>query len=103
MASVGKTILGSVPHILLALALLLYMPWMLGIPGTPTADYADGWYIGFYSLSVFIAVYAILGVLGLVVRLGWLPIPFGWIRTALWCGAATFVLAMTIALVAVLN
>ena len=103
MANIGKTILGSVPHLLLAVALLLYLPWTLGIPGTPSADYADGWYIGFYALNFFIALYAILGVLGVVSRFGWLPIPFRWIRTALWVGAAAFTLAMAIALLAVFN
>jgi hypothetical protein len=103
MADIGERILGWVSHLLLAVALLLYVPWTLGIPGTATADYADGWYIGFYALNIFIAVYAILGVLGVVSRFGWLPIPFAWIRTSLWCSAGAFVLAMAIAVFAVFN
>jgi hypothetical protein len=103
MANIGKSILGAVPHILLTVALLLYVPWTLGIPGTATADYADGWYIGFYALNLFIAIYAILGVLGVLSRFGWLPIPFRWIRTALWISAGVFVLAMAIAFFAVFN
>ncbi|WP_108459676.1 hypothetical protein [Devosia naphthalenivorans] len=103
MASFVKTVLGWVPHLLLAGALLLYVPWILGIPGTSTADYADGWYIGYAAINAFIPVYAILGVVGVISRFGWLPIPFGWIRIALWCSAGAFAVAMTIAIYAILN
>ena len=103
MAGIIRTVFGSIPHLLLGAALLLYVPWTLGIPGTPDADYADGWYIGFYAINFFIAVYAILGVLGVISRFGWLPIPFRWIRIGLWCSAGAFALAMAIAIYAVLN
>ena len=103
MVSVGKTILGAVPHLVLTAALLLYLPWVLGIPGTPSAEYVDGWYIGFYEINSFIALYAMLGVLGIISRLGWLPIPFGWVRTVLWCSTGAFALVMAIAFYAIFN
>ena len=103
MASIAKIILGSFPHLVLATALLLYVPWTLGIPGDPNADYALGWNIGFYALNVFIAFYAILGVLGVLSQFGWVPIPFRWIRTAQWCSVGAFLAAMAIALFAIFN
>jgi hypothetical protein len=83
---------------MLVLALLLYVPWILGVPGTPSADYATGWYIGFYTLTFFIALYAILGVLALIARFGWLPIPGYWIGKALWVSVGAFILFMAAAL-----
>jgi hypothetical protein len=103
MAAIGKTIAGSIPHLLLMLALLLYLPWALGVPGTPTADYANGWYLGFYALNIFIAAYAILGVLAVIARFGWLPLPMRWVRTGLWGCASAFIIAMAVALIMVLS
>lgn len=103
MANIGKAVLGSIPHLLLACALLLYLPWALGVPGTSDAPYADGWYLGFYAINIFIAFYAILGVLGVIARLGWLPIAFRWIRAALWFSTGFFGLLMPLAIYQVFN
>jgi hypothetical protein len=102
LASVGRTLRRSIPHLIIVLALLLYLPWALGVPGTPSADYATGWYVGFYALNFFIATYAILGVLALIARFGQLPVMMYWIEKSLWVSVAAFILFMAGAMASII-
>ena len=102
LASGGRTLRGSIPHLIIVLALLLYLPWALGVPGTSSADYATGWYVGFYALNYFIATYTILGVLALIARFAQRPVMMYWIEKALWVSVAAFILFMAGAMASII-
>lgn len=62
-------VVAGLPLVLAMLTVGLYGFWVLGIPGDPTADYAAGWYVGFFVIPVFLFLYG----LGLLAHaLNWL-------------------------------
>lgn len=48
----------GLPLVLAVLTVGLYGFWVLGIPGDPMADYAAGWYVGFFVMPIFLFLYS---------------------------------------------
>lgn len=87
----------GVPLVVAAAAVALYPFWVLGIPGTPDAPYAQGWTIGYMALSLYLPAYALcVGVLIVLRLLKWpLARPVHWL---IWLCMAAFLVAMGVAL-----
>lgn len=92
-----KILIHAVPALVAALAVLAIVPWIFGIPGISTGNYAMGWRLGFDALLLYPAACLLL----LAVRwiagryrlslLGKLAI------SALWMALAAFIAAQIVA------
>ena len=87
----------GVPLLIAAVAVALNPFWVLGIPGTPDAPYAQGSTIGYIALSLYLPAYALcVGVLIVLRLLKWpLARPVHWL---IWLCMAAFLVAMGVAL-----
>lgn len=50
-------VVAGIPLVLAMLTVGFYGFWVLGIPGDPMADYAAGWYVGFFVMPIFLFLY----------------------------------------------
>lgn len=90
-------IIAGVPFIVAATAAVLYPFWVLGIPGTSTAEYAQGRFLGLVAISLYVPAYGI-GVVGLLfARLMNWPIG-GPLHGLVWPCTAIFLVAMATAI-----
>jgi hypothetical protein len=64
-----KILIKGMPFLAAILALLAFVPWVLGIPGVRGTDFARGWEIGFISLTGYLAAYFVVLMLKLLRRL----------------------------------
>ncbi len=63
MAFIRFIVVAGLPLVLAMLTVGFYGFWVLGIPGDPMADYAAGWYVGFFVMPIFLFLYG-LGLFG---------------------------------------
>lgn len=97
MAVLRFIVVAGFPLVLAMLTVGFYGFWVLGIPGDPMADYAAGWYVGFFVMPIFLFLYG----LGLLAHaLNWLfKWPFaGAIDGFIWASCILFAIGMGIAL-----
>jgi len=92
----------GIPLVVASVAVALYPFWVLGIPGTPDAPYAQGWTIGYMALSLYLPGYALcVGVLIVLRLLKWPQA--GPVHGLIWLGMAAFLVAMGVALFSLSN
>jgi hypothetical protein len=57
MGAVRIAAIAGIPLVVAIAAALLYPLWILGIPGTKSAPYAEGWFIGYAAIPAYLATY----------------------------------------------
>jgi hypothetical protein len=88
--------IAGIPFLVSLAAALLFVFWVMGIPGTPTAPYYQGWLIGFMALSLYLVAYGFgLLVLFVLWLLKW-PLA-DLVHGIIWICMISFLIAMGIA------
>lgn len=93
----------GLPFLAAILALLAFVPWVLGIPGVRGTDFARGWEIGFISLTGYLAAYFVVLVLKLLRRLFRLDINPRLTDGIAWVALVLLVMAQVVAWLLILG
>lgn len=92
-----KILIKGIPFLAGILALLAFVPWLLGIPGVRGTDFARGWEIGFISLTGYLAAYFVVLGLKLLLWLFRLGIDMRLIDGIAWIALVLLVVAQAVA------
>lgn len=97
MSRLTAILVRGIPALIALLCVAAIAPWILGIPGTPDAPYARGWYLGLLSLFGYLLAYGVVAVLLLARSVGLLPIKERYLHIAAWVAVCAFVAGQTVA------